>query len=153
MSKDITHHAALPKKTTLNLMKRLVKTYLAPYWVSVLTALLFMALAAAMTAAVAQLMQPILDEVLNGKKTDMILPVAAVILTVFILRGISTYAHTIMMNKVGQSIVADIQKDRSSSPAGVSSLSSSVLSTGLDTSTRKPEAPSVSSTRISTAKP
>ncbi|HOO81102.1 MAG TPA: ABC transporter ATP-binding protein [Alphaproteobacteria bacterium] len=111
MSKDITHHAALPKKTTLNLMKRLVKTYLAPYWVSVLTALLFMALAAAMTAAVAQLMQPILDEVLNGKKTDMILPVAAVILTVFILRGISTYAHTIMMNKVGQSIVADIQKD------------------------------------------
>ncbi|MEZ5813398.1 MAG: ABC transporter transmembrane domain-containing protein [Alphaproteobacteria bacterium] len=92
-------------------MKRLVKTYLAPYLGPVLAALFFMALAAAMTAAVAQLMQPILDDVLNGKKTGLILPVGFAVLIVFILRGLSTYAHTIIMNKVGQSIVADIQKD------------------------------------------
>ena len=111
MSNDTIQLAAAPQKSTLNLMKRLVKTYLLPYLGSVLTALLFMTVAAAMTAAVAQLMQPILDDVLNGKKTDLILPVGLAVLTVFILRGLSTYAHTIIMNKVGQSIVADIQKD------------------------------------------
>lgn len=111
MPNDNTHHAAAPKESTLNLMKRLVKNYLMPYWGLTLTALVFMMLSAAMTAAVAQLMQPILDDVLNGKKTDLILPVAVAILVVFIIRGLSTYAHTIIMNKVGQSIVADIQKD------------------------------------------
>ncbi len=111
MPTDNIHHAAAPQNTTLNLMKRLVKTYLLPYLSSVLTALIFMALAAAMSAAVAQLMQPILDDVLNGQKTEMILPVGTAVLTVFIVRGLSTYAHTIIMNKVGQSIVADIQQD------------------------------------------
>ncbi len=111
MANDTIQHAAAPQKTTLNLMKRLVKTYLLPYLASVLTALLFMAVAAAMTAAVAQLMQPILDDVLNGKQTELILPVGLAILIVFIVRGLSTYAHTIIMNKVGQSIVADIQQD------------------------------------------
>ena len=111
MPNDITHHAAAPQESTLNLMKRLVKTYLRPYIGQILLAVLFMAVAAVMTAAVAQLMQPILDEVLNGKKTEMILPVGIAVFTVFSLRGLSTYAHTIIMNKVGQSIVADIQKD------------------------------------------
>ncbi|MEM7651229.1 MAG: ABC transporter transmembrane domain-containing protein [Pseudomonadota bacterium] len=92
-------------------MKRLVNTYLRPYIRQVGLALFFMALAAAMTAAIAQLMQPILDDVLTGKKTSLIFPVALSVMGVFVVRGLSTYMHTIIMNKVGQSIVADIQKD------------------------------------------
>ena len=111
MSSDTMQHAAAPNNSTLNLMKRLVKTYLMPYIGLVLTALLFMALAAAMTAAIAQLMQPILDDVLNGKKTELIVPVGLTVMGVFIVRGLSTYVHVIIMNKVGQGIVADIQKD------------------------------------------
>ena len=115
MSSDTHKRAAAPQettsRTTLNLMKRLVKIYLRPYFGQVFLALIFMALAAAMTAAIAQLMQPILDDVLNGQQTSLILPVASAVLGVFVIRGLSTYLHTIIMNKVGQSIVADIQKN------------------------------------------
>jgi len=111
MPTDNIDRAAAPQKTTLNLMKRLVKNYLIRYKGQIGLALVFMTMAAAMTAAVAQLMQPILDDVLNGKQTSLILPVGLAVLGVFIVRGLSTYAHTIIMNKVGQSIVADIQKD------------------------------------------
>lgn len=76
-----------------------------------LVAVFFMAIAAVMTAAVAQLMQPILDEVLNGQNLDMITPVGFTVMGVFFLRGIATYIQALIMAKVGQSIVADIQKD------------------------------------------
>lgn len=92
-------------------MKRLIRSYLGPYIPSMVMALLFMAVAAAMTAALAQLMQPILDEVLNGQNVDMITPIGLAVLGTFLVRGISTYLHSIIMAKVGQSIVADIQKD------------------------------------------
>ncbi len=93
------------------MMKRLIKGYLKPYTYSMVLALFFMVIAAAMTALLAQLMQPILDEVLNGKNESYILPVGAAIFGTFFLRGISSYLYSIIMAKVGQSIVADIQKD------------------------------------------
>lgn len=111
MTKNTSKDAAAPQAGTFKLMKRLAKVYLRAYTGQIVLAVLFMAVAAIMTAAVAQLMQPILDDVLNGQKTALILPVAAAVFVVFTLRGLSTYAHTIIMNKVGQSIVADIQND------------------------------------------
>lgn len=92
-------------------MKTLVHNYVGPYVGLMLLALVFMAVAAAMTALVAQLMQPILDEVLNGKNVNAIAPIGFAVFGVFVVRGIATYLHTIIMAKVGQSIVADIQKD------------------------------------------
>lgn len=70
-----------------------------------------MALAAAMTAAFAKLIQPVLDDVLYGQKAEMILPIALATFGAFFIRGIATYIHTVVMMNVGQSIVADIQRD------------------------------------------
>ncbi len=100
-----------PNARTSYMMKRLFRLYMRPYLRQIGLAVFFMAIAAAMTAAVAQLMQPILDDVLTGEDTSLIYLVAAAILFVFVFRGVSTYAHTVIMNKVGQSIVADIQSD------------------------------------------
>jgi subfamily B ATP-binding cassette protein MsbA len=111
MSKDKTILAAAPDKATTKLMKRLVKTYLKPYFKQLIGAIVLMAVAASATAIVAQLMQPILDDVLTGQKKELIVPIGLFIMGVFIVRGLSTYVHTVMMQKVGQSIVADIQKD------------------------------------------
>lgn len=101
----------MPQNKTLTLMRRLIGEYLAGYWRALLMALFFMMLAAAMTAAVAQMMQPILDDVLSGENSDMILSVAVATLLIFVTRGISTYLHTIIMTKIGHGIVADVQKD------------------------------------------
>jgi subfamily B ATP-binding cassette protein MsbA len=70
-----------------------------------------MLLEALMTAALAQLMQPLMDRVLGGKETGLIVPFGFVILAVFTIRGLSSYMHSIIMNKVGQRIVGDLQKD------------------------------------------
>lgn len=97
------------KAPTIKLVKRLIWNYLYPYRFLMALAIFFMAFAGAMTAAIAGLMQPILDDVLYGGKEDLIVPVSMAIALTFAGRGISTYLHTILMNKIGQSIVADIQ--------------------------------------------
>jgi len=93
------------------LIKRLARRYLRFYVGTLVVATFFMVLAAAMTAAIAKLMQPVLDDVLNGQNADMIVPIALAVFATFVVRGLSTYFHTILMNKIGQSVVADIQSD------------------------------------------
>jgi subfamily B ATP-binding cassette protein MsbA len=108
---DVEEHTA--KGQTVKLVKRLVRTYLAPYSSKLFLALFLMAVAAAMTAAIAQLMQPILDDVLGGQQTSMILPIGFMVMGTFVIRGLTTYGHAIMMSLISQSIVADIQRDLS----------------------------------------
>ncbi len=107
----MTIAAASPKKTTANLMKRLANSYMNPYVRQIVLAMVFMAIASAMTASIPLLMEPILDKVLSGTNKALIYPFGGVIFLIFITRGLSTYVHVIIMNKVGQSMVADIQKD------------------------------------------
>lgn len=104
-------NAALRNTTTLSLLKRLIKSYVRPYVGQLVLALICMMIAAATTATIAQLMQPILDKVINGKETTLIIPVAAAFLGTFVLRGLSSYGATILMNKISQHIIGDIQKD------------------------------------------
>lgn len=108
--------AAPPKKhpdksKTSTLAKRLYGLYVRPYLGQLLIAVFFMGIAAAMTGLVAKLMQPVLDDVLFNSKKEMIFPVCAAVFVTFTIRGITTYIHTIMMNRIGQNIIADIQGD------------------------------------------
>ncbi|MGB4106796.1 MAG: ABC transporter ATP-binding protein [Alphaproteobacteria bacterium] len=107
----MTIAAAAPNNSSLKLMKRLLKTYMTPYAGSWAVGLFFMLMEALMTAALAQLMQPLMDRVLGGKETTLIVPFGFIILAVFTIRGLSSYMHSIIMNKVGQRIVGDLQKD------------------------------------------
>lgn len=104
--KPTTRHTA-----TWPLLKRLVLTYLKPYRWILAQALIWMAVAAGTTGAMAKLMEPIIDEVFQNRNQDMLFPVAAGVLIAFGLRGISTYFHSVQMNKIGQRIVADVQGD------------------------------------------
>lgn len=103
--------AAMPKKSSIYLMERLFAGYLKPYRGRLFVAVFFMLIAAATTAALAKLMQPVLDDVLYARNSDMIMVVAAAVLATFVLRGISTYVHTVIMSNISQSIIADIQRD------------------------------------------
>ncbi|MGZ9108220.1 MAG: ABC transporter permease, partial [Micavibrio sp.] len=105
----MTKQAALHTSTP-TLIKRLVGTYLRPYFKTLAAAMGFMLLGAAMTASFAVLMEPVMDKVLVGQNRTLIFPFGLGIALCFILSGLATYAHTILMNKVGQSIVSDIQE-------------------------------------------
>jgi subfamily B ATP-binding cassette protein MsbA len=97
------------KATTLRLVERLMWSYLRPYKYKVSVAIFFMAVSAGMTALTAALMQPVLDDVLYSGKEEFIIPVALGFAGAFAMRGVATYMHTVMMSRVGHSIVADIQ--------------------------------------------
>lgn len=109
--KPKAEHAAMPQEdSSFTLLKRLAKDYLRPHMGLMMQSFFFMALAAASTAAIAQLMQPILDEVLVQADTSKVIPVCAAVFVAFSLRGITTYIHSVMTAKIGQAIIADMQK-------------------------------------------
>ena len=98
------------KAKTSRIAARLIRHYLSPYFGLLVLAIFFMIVAAAMTAVAAGLMQPVLDDVLYGRKEDLILPVSFAVFLTFTVRGVSTYLHTIFVNRIGQNVVSDIQR-------------------------------------------
>lgn len=95
--------------STRGLVRRLFAEYLRPHFRDLLTALFFMVIAAGMTAFFAKMIEPIMDDIFTAKKTQYILPFAAAVFISFVVRGVATYIHTVIMNKTGQEIVAEIQ--------------------------------------------
>lgn len=93
------------------MVRRLARTYLRPYLRQLLIAFIFMLVSASMTALFAKMFQPILDELLVAKKQALIVPLAGAVLVIFVVNGVATYIHTVLMNVVGQAVVADIQQD------------------------------------------
>jgi len=68
-----------------------------------------MALEAAGTGAVAWGFQPLLDRAFQPDNQSFLLPFAALIMAAFVVRGTSAYGHSVLVNHVGQRIVARIQ--------------------------------------------
>lgn len=93
------------------LIKRLVKTYLRPYTRPLVTAIFFMIVSSLTMAALALLMEPVFDKVLTETRRDLIWPLSLAVLACFTVSGVASYFQTMLMNSIGISIVADVQKD------------------------------------------
>ena len=107
MSDDVTR---LPlDSTTWPLLRRLVVDHVRPLAGRLVLALICMALAAAATAGLAKLMEPVLDRVFIARDESMLPLVAVSILVVFTVKGLATYGQAVLMSYVGQRIIADIQ--------------------------------------------
>lgn len=70
-----------------------------------------MGVVAATTAASAKLMKPIINDIFLGQKAELLLPITGAVFLVFLLKGIFSYAETVLMAFVGHRVIADIQKD------------------------------------------
>jgi len=93
------------------LVRRLFVQYVRPHMGSLALAMLLMFVAAAMTGVMAKLMEPIIDKVFTAKDQAALWPVAVGVMTVFVIRGLATYGHTVLMNRLGQRVVCDVQRD------------------------------------------
>ena len=93
------------------LVKRLVRDYLSKHWGTLFLAVCFMIIAAAMTAAFATIIEPVMDQVLVAGNTNKIWGLGLGIFIIFFVRGVASYLDTILMSKIGQSIVAAIQHE------------------------------------------
>ncbi len=95
---------------SLFILKRLGREHIRPYVSRLLLALLFMALAAGSTAALAKFLQPVIDNVFMQRQVEYLLPVGLGVLVIFFVKGISSYGESVTMNFVGQRIISDMQE-------------------------------------------
>ena len=92
------------------LVGRLVREEVRAHLGRLLLALACMAIVAAATAATAWLMEPVLDEVFANANRDLLLRIPFVVMAVFAAKGAANYGQAVLMNVVGQRIIANMQK-------------------------------------------
>lgn len=92
------------------LVKRLFGEHIRPHIGLLLLAVSLMAVVAATTAALAFLMETILDDVFTARDRSSLYTAAAIVMAVFLLKGMATYGQNVLVSFVGQRILADLQK-------------------------------------------
>ena len=88
---------------------RLVREAVAPYagWFGV--AVFCMAAVAVSTAALAWLMDPVVNRVFVERRADLLWPVGLGVFATFAVKGAATYGQTVIMTRTGQTILTDLQ--------------------------------------------
>ena len=97
--------AAVPIQR-VNVLFRLLQ-YARPHRARLLGAVAAMVLYGAASAALAALIQPIFDEVLPNREN--LVPIAAAILIVYLVKGVGAYLSGYLMTDVGQRVVRDLR--------------------------------------------
>ena len=92
------------------LLKRLIHTYLRPHRKAFIAAMVFMAVAAAMRGVFTHTLQLVVDGMIQRRGLVYMAWVCALIIGSFWLRSGMVYVHTILMNRIGQRIVANVQQ-------------------------------------------
>ncbi len=102
-------HAARIDETTIALVGRLMRNHIRPHLWRIAFALLCMTIAAASTAALAKLMEPVLDDVFLQRDESQLLGIGVMVFAVFLAKGFGTFGQAVLMNYVGYRIIADFQ--------------------------------------------
>ncbi|MDD3371386.1 MAG: ABC transporter transmembrane domain-containing protein [Alphaproteobacteria bacterium] len=93
------------------LLKRLVRAYLRPHIKHFIAAMLFMAVAASMRGVFTHTLQLVIDGMIERRGLVYMSWVCALIIASFWIRSGTVYLHTILMNRIGQRIVATVQQE------------------------------------------
>lgn len=73
-------------------------------------AIFLMIVASVATAGSALMMEKIINSILKADDFDYILAIGLAVIGIFVLKGFATYGHTVTLAKVGNALVAKIQK-------------------------------------------
>jgi ATP-binding cassette, subfamily B, bacterial MsbA len=95
---------------TKRLVARLFGEHIRPHVGLLFLAVCLIAVVAATTAALAFLMETILDDVFTARDRSSLYVAAAIVMAVFLLKGMATYGQNVLVSFVGQRILADLQK-------------------------------------------
>jgi len=95
---------------TLPLVGRLWREFLRRQATPIVLALVAMVVVAAATAANAWLMKPLLDRIFVAREVALLWVVAGAVLAIAIIKGVASYAQSLLMYRVGQRVVADVQR-------------------------------------------
>ena len=107
---DSTARGILFDDSTAALGRRLLSDHVRPQLGRIAAALACMTVVAATSAALAYLMEPVVNEIFVKRVAGALELIAVSVLAVFVLRGAATYAQSVLMNHVGQRIIAKMQQ-------------------------------------------
>jgi len=92
------------------LIGRLVRDFIWRHWPKILLAFLCMAAAGASTAVRAWLMEPVLDKIFIARDSSLLVLLAGAALLLALLKGAADYSQTVLMTRVGQRVITDVQR-------------------------------------------
>src|SRR5690606_38018795 len=97
VNRDMAMRADKPEMTSsAALALRLLRAYVRPQAGRIFMPIILMLVSAAMTGAMAKLLEPVIDQVFTEKNGEMLLPVALLVFAVFAARGLSAYGHNVI---------------------------------------------------------
>ena len=94
----------------MDIFKRLLKLA-KPHALKFSIAMICMLVVGATTSALAFLVKPTLDEIFLKKNAEMLQWIPLAVVGIYFTKGACSYAQTILMNFIGQRIVADLRAD------------------------------------------
>ena len=101
--------AAAAPEASHKLLGRLLRDFVRPYAGRLILAALMMVVVAVTTAANAWLLEPAIDQVFVKQVPHMLWLVPLAVLVVAVVRGLATYAQSMLVHGVGQRIIAETQ--------------------------------------------
>ncbi|HEV2957898.1 MAG TPA: ABC transporter ATP-binding protein [Xanthobacteraceae bacterium] len=97
-------------ESTLAMIRRLLLEHAAGRWKRYGLAFALMAVTSACTAIVAYLVKDFVNETYIGKNFLAIVAVGLATMVLYMLKGASTYGHTVVLARINSRIIADIQQ-------------------------------------------
>jgi len=97
----------LPKPSAL---RRLIREAVAPHAGAFLLAGVCMVMVAGSTAALAWLMRPVVDWIFVERRADLLWLIGGLVFATFAVKGVGAYGQTMIMTRVGQGILTELQK-------------------------------------------
>ena len=94
----------------LKLYSRLL-AYLKPVWGRFLLATLAMLLVSGITALLAYLVKPVLDDVFFGKRVAMLYLLPPLVVILYFVKGVMTYTHQYQMSYIGNGIINRLRNE------------------------------------------
>ena len=91
------------------LSARLARDFMRPHVTRIVLAFVFMGVAAGSTAGRAWLMQPVLDRIFVARQGALLLLIAGGALAFAVVKGLADYSEAVLMTRVGQRVIADVQ--------------------------------------------
>jgi ATP-binding cassette, subfamily B, bacterial MsbA len=99
-----------PALSSLVLVRRLMHDFIRRHAGKIALAFLCMGVAAGSTALRAWLMEPVLDRIFIARDASLLLMLGGAALVLALVKGFADYGQTVLMNRVGQRVIADVQK-------------------------------------------
>ena len=90
-------------------LRRLARDAILPYLSQFIMAGICMVVVAVSTAALAYLMDPVVNRVFVERNADLLWMVGGSVFACFAFKGVAAYGQTMLMTRVGQTILTDLQ--------------------------------------------